>query len=259
MYSHAIYLPCFLFLLLVSSSSHSFLLQLHSVCRGSGDRSGPTVPCRTIKWGKAWKCQDCPLVCTIPTTPQPPSPPSPPSVHSLHPFSAHGAGDVNGPFEHNGTYHLFKCCDWAHLISDSAVGPWQEIAPGSIGLGYISGSVTVVDNVPRVVAPLNRGNNQQCCVGPPSNGTWNYPCVANPPTPACQQTYMMSVALDPTDVEFKTWQQLPQQTVLVNYTEGHAGTGYNITCPVNSRAKCSLRAFFFVGVFVFSSIFGFFS
>ena len=92
------------------------------------------------------------------------------------------------------------------------------------GPGYISGSVTVVDNVPRAVAPLNRGNNNQCCEGPPSSGTWKYPCVANPPTPGCQQTYMMSVALDPTDLEYKAWQQLPQQTMLVNYSEGHAGT-----------------------------------
>ena len=152
-----------------------------SVCRGSGNRSGPTEPCSSIKWNRGpWGCVDCPMQCST-TGGHKPSPPGPPpkpkQALPLHPFSAGSHGDVNGPFEHNGTYHLFKCCDWEHLIAPSAAGPWRslgvETSPAAGG-HFISGSVTVVDGVPRAVMPYNAGNNHQCCVGKPSDGMWKY-------------------------------------------------------------------------------------
>ena len=148
----------------------------------------------------------------------------------LHPFSHTGAGDVNGPFFFNRTYHLFTCCNWRHLTAPSAVGPWTDLgdqtAP-AFGNSYISGSVTVVGGVPRAVMPLNKGNHPStCCVGPPSNGKWTYPCVANPPTPACYQDYLMSTALDVKDPQLKDWQPFPQQTLLVNHSAGHAQHGW---------------------------------
>ncbi len=167
------------------------------------------------------------------TGPVPPPPAAGPAVEThlpLHPFSATGAGDVNGPFVFKGTYHLFTCCSWRHLTAPTAVGPWtdqgQETAPAR-GNKYISGSVTVVDGVPRAVMPWNMGNKPAtCCAGPPSNGAWSYPCVANPPTSTCFQSYLMSVARDPTDHLLKEWQPFDQQTTLVNYTEGHTGHGW---------------------------------
>ena len=52
-------------------------------------------------------------------------------------------------------------------------------------------------------------------------------CVANPPTQACFQDYMMSEAIAPlTDPTFPHWQPFPQQTVLVNHTAGHPGHGW---------------------------------
>ena len=203
-----------------------------SICRGSGNRSGPSVPCSSIHWGHgpaAWRCTDCPKICQV-TGSQPPPPPPP---QPLHPFSAIGAGDVNGPFELNGTYHLFKCCDWGHLIAPSAAGPWTSLGAENspaAGAGYISGSVTVVDGIPRAVMPLNRGNNPQCCDGPPSNKTWKYPCVANPPSPTCFQSYSMSLPVAPANSSdsssFSHWQPLEQRTILVNYTHGHTGHGW---------------------------------
>lgn len=206
-----------------------------SVCRGSGNRSGPIVPCSSIKWNRGpWGCIDCPMQCSVTGGGHKPSPPGPPpkpkQTLPLHPFSAGSHGDVNGPFEYNGTFHLFKCCDWEHLTAPSAIGPWRswgvETSPAAGGQ-FISGSVTVVDGVPRAVMPYNAGNNNQCCVGLPSNGTWKYPCVANPPTHACFQDYMMSEAIAPlTDPTFPHWQPFPQQTLLVNHTAGHPGHGW---------------------------------
>ena len=60
-----------------------------SVCSGSGDRSGPTVPCRDIHWGQAWRCVNCPKICLV--EPSPPSP-TPSNRYVLHPFPD-GAGD----------------------------------------------------------------------------------------------------------------------------------------------------------------------
>ena len=114
-----------------------------------------------------------------------------------------------------GTYHLFTCCSWRHLTAPSAAGPWTDqgaqTAPAAGG-HYISGSVTVVDGVPRAVMPWNMGNiRATCCVGPPSNGAWAYPCVANPPTAACFQSYLMSLATDPSDTLLKDWQPFANQ------------------------------------------------
>ena len=36
----------------------------------------------------------------------------------------------------------------------------------------------------------------------------------------------MSVALNKSDVEFKEWQQLPEQTTLIDHAEGHPGHGW---------------------------------
>lgn len=206
-----------------------------AVCHGSGSRSNDSVACSAIHWGTNWECTDCPMICNITkTSPAPPPPPRPPpepsSAMPLHPFSATGAGDVNGPFLFKGTYHLFTCCSWRHLTAPTAVGPWsdqgQETSP-AVGNKYISGSVTVVDGVPRAVMPWNMGNKPAtCCAGPPSNGTWRYPCVANPPTSTCFQSYLMSFARDPSDHLLKDWQPFDQQIALVNYTAGHAGHGW---------------------------------
>ena len=84
----------------------------------------------------------------------------------------------------------------------------------------------MVGDTPRAVMPLNRGNNNKCCVGPPSNGQWKYPCVANPPTQECYQSYMMSVATDITDPFLIDWQPYDKQALLVNYTDGHEGHGW---------------------------------
>ena len=201
-----------------------------SVCHGSGNRSGASVDCSSIRWGANWECTDCPQTCTVAKTGPAPPPPGPGPGMPLHPFSATGAGDVNGPFFFKGTFHLFTCCSWRHLTAPTAAGPWNdqgsETAPAA-GNKYISGSVTVVDGVPRAVMPWNMGNiPATCCVGPPSNGTWRYPCVANPPTASCFQSYLMSLATDPTDRLLKDWQPFDQQTTLVNYTAGHVGHGW---------------------------------
>ena len=163
----------------------------------------PAAPCSSIKWGTSWRCTDCPRTCTIAPSPAPPLP-----APALHPFAAAGGGDVDGPFEFNGTYHLFRCCDWDHLTAPSPAGPWTDVG-GSIvstGRSFISGSVTIVDGLPRIVAPLNRGNNPTCCAGPPSNGTWAYPCVANPASPSCFQDYVMSRALNASDPLLRDWE-----------------------------------------------------
>lgn len=123
---------------------------------------------------------------------------APPTI--LHPFPD-GAGDVDGPFYFQERFHLFSCCQWDHVQSTTAVGPWNRVVGTGIGKGYISGSTTIVNGIPRIVAPLNRGNNDHCCVGPPSNGRWKYPCVANPPTAACYQTYQMSFPTNLSDCE----------------------------------------------------------
>jgi len=155
---------------------------------------------------------------------------SAPNLPVLHPFapgSPHGVGDVDGPFEHGGVFHLFVCCSWAHLAAPSPVGPWAAVGNGSsIGAGFISGSASVVGGVPRIVAAYNRGNNPHCCDGPPSNGQWIYPCVANPPSPACWQSYSMSLPLDTSDPLLTEWQQPPAQQMLVNYTGGEAQHGW---------------------------------
>ena len=194
-----------------------------AICRGSGKRSAAPGLCSNhsaTPWGGEWACPNCPLTCLTATKKPAPRPP-PPSL-PLHPFSAIGAGDVNGPFEHRGTYHLFTCCSWRHLTAPSAAGPWTDqgaqTAPAAGGK-YISGSVTVVDGVPRAVMPWNMGNiPSTCCAGPPSNGRWSYPCVANPPTAACFQSYLMSLATDPSDALLKDWQPFSKQATLVNYT-----------------------------------------
>jgi hypothetical protein len=205
---------------------------LCSVCRGSGNRSGPTVPCSTISWDRGpWGCANCPLTCSTARQPHP-SPPVPPRQPPLplHPFSGGAHGDVNGPFQQNGTYHVFKCCDWEHLVAPSAAGPWRSLGAATspaAGGHFISGSVTVVDGIPRAVMPYNAGNNPHCCEGALSRGRWKYPCVANPPTAACYQDYMMSVAVaSATDPTLRVWQPFRQQTVLANHTRGAAGHGW---------------------------------
>jgi hypothetical protein len=149
-----------------------------------------------------------------------------PVLHPFAPGSPHGVGDVDGPFEHGGVFHLFVCCSWAHLAAPSPAGPWAAVGDSSIGAGFISGSATVVGGVPRVVAAYNRGNNPHCCDGAPSNGTWPYPCVANPPAPACWQSYTMSLPLNLSDPFLAEWQQPAAQQTLVNYTEGAAAHGW---------------------------------
>ena len=116
------------------------------------------------------------------TKPRPPPPPLYAPM-PLHPFYQYApAGDVDGVFELNGTYHIFKCCDWHHLTAPTAAGPWTDLgtsgSPARDG-GYISGSVTVVNGVPRVVMPHFPGNpkTSHCCAGAdgkPHKPPWRY-------------------------------------------------------------------------------------
>lgn len=100
---------------------------------------------------------------------------------------------MDGTFELNGTYHIFRCCDFHHLSAPGPAGPWMDLgtagSPARDG-GYISGSATVVAGVPRMVMPLFRGNARKshCCAaadGKPHDPPWRYPCIANPPQGAC--------------------------------------------------------------------------
>ena len=83
-----------------------------------------------------------------------------PPLKSLHAFSDCGVGDVDGVFELNGTYHLFSSeLGWFHKAGPSAIGPWHSVG-ASINSGkrrFVSGSTTVVNGEPRIVAPFGVG------------------------------------------------------------------------------------------------------
>ena len=59
-----------------------------------------------------------------PPTPAPPTPPMP--LHPFHEIAA-PAGDVDGVFEFQGHYHIFRCCDWDHMVAPTPAGPWTAL------------------------------------------------------------------------------------------------------------------------------------
>ena len=133
-----------------------------------------------------------------PPPPPAPGPPGPPEggggpyFPTFHPrmHTAHN-NDVNGPFFLNGMYHLFmqqsfpwvkewnKAIGWGHMVSkdlahwkeissftgyvDAFVpGRWHDPQYGVPSGGYYSGSVTVVDGVPRAVFPAYFSEGGPC-------------------------------------------------------------------------------------------------
>jgi hypothetical protein len=166
----------------------------------------------------------------------PPHPPPPPAVPMpLHPFHEYApAGDVDGTFEFNGTFHIFKCCDFHHMSAPTAAGPWTDLGTGGSPArdgGYISGSATVVGGVPRMVMPLFRGNPRtaHCCAGAdgrPHEPPWRYPCIANPPQGRCVMDYVMSKPTNLSDPQLTGWQGVANQTVLVHGSQGTRNHGY---------------------------------
>tara|TARA_B110000971_G_scaffold79011_1_gene81120 strand:- start:554 stop:982 length:429 start_codon:yes stop_codon:yes gene_type:complete len=126
-------------------------------------------------------------------------------------------GDVNGPFIYNKKLHLQfqqnpgNGMGWGHVVSDSLVGPWEDVgysllAPNTKDgqektVGYISGSVSVIEEVPYLIVPLNNGNNPTCC----DAYNWDYPCVASPPTETCFQQFMLATPIDLHDPFLTNW------------------------------------------------------
>jgi hypothetical protein len=189
--------------------------------------------------------------------PPPHPPPPPPAVlmplHPFHEFSP--AGDVDGTFEHNGTYHIFKCCDFHHMSAPTASGPWTDLgtagSPARDG-GYISGSATVVGGVPRMVMPLFRGNprTSHCCAGAdgkPHKPPWRYPCIANPPQGHCRMDYVMSQPTNLSDPQLKEWQGVANQSVLVHSSQGAPNHGYIQQDPSRAWWDVAAKRWMFLG------------
>lgn len=188
----------------------------------------------------------------------PPRPPPPPAVPMpLHPFWQFApAGDVDGTFFYNGTYHIFRCCDFQHLSAPTPAGPWTDLgtqgSPARDG-GYISGSATVVNGIPRMVMPLFRGNPKKshCCADSkthkPHSPPWRYPCIANPPQGACHMDYVMSMPTNLSDPHLRMWQGVASQITIVNGSQGAPGHGYIQQDPSHAWYDDQSKRWLFIG------------